>query len=493
MSNNVSKLFINLSYQYFMMKENIQLEVVAERYPPHVIDEIEVVDTMKSELERMVEGTGRLVEGYITFYAIYVEGLYGSGKTLLMRKYCNEILKKFDKTIPIYFYLGEQDFLPFIMLENYYNDVKSFVEQNRTPPSVVGEPDLWKGRVEILGEVINEIKTLKVDRPEQELEKFFKALEVIDERGYYPVIIFDEFERVLLTGDGLRSDGAKTCFAYFSSRYLEIVRGQLFKGAFALVTTFPLIELLRRAIEMDYPHLREIEHHLGLAIREKSEQYPMLAPHVIQSYDEQVKIAWNADNLNSLAEKYGLAVDREVIEIIAKVLPTPRAIINIAREALNKGIKEVKRKDFIKIVEPRFDEFKKRLEREKVNGRFIIQPQTRWHEIFEILLREGMFEISRDNYLEVAKILNIEYDESDKDSVRKARQKVSNILKKLSSLQLYEATGKGIYRLNSYLLAYLLGIERLPTGESTSLDKIMEDIKQGIIELRRKSKKSATD
>ena len=90
-------------------------------------------------------------------------------------------------------------------------------------------------------------------------------------------------------------------------------------------------------------------------------------------------------------------------------------------------------------------------------------------------------------------ILNIEYDESDKDSVRKARQKVSNILKKLSSLQLYEATGKGIYRLNSYLLAYLLGIERLPTGESTSLDKIMEDIKQGIIELRRKSKKSATD
>jgi len=448
---------------------------------------------MKNVLERMVEETGRLVEGYRTFYAIYVEGLYGSGKTLLMRKYCNEILKKFDKTIPIYFYLGEQDFLPFTMLENYYNDVKSFVEQNRTPPSVVGEPDLWKGRVEILGEVINEIKTLKVDRPEQELEKFFKALEVINERGYYPVIIFDEFERVLLTGDGLRSDGAKTCFAYFSSRYLEIVRGQLFKGAFALVTTFPLIELLRRAIEMDYPHLREIEHHLRLSIREKSEQYPMLAPHVIQSYDEQVKIAWNADNLNSLAKKYGLAVGREVIEIIAKVLPTPRAIINIAREALNKGIKEVKRQDFIKIVEPRFDEFKKRLEREKVNGRFIIQPQTRWHEIFEILLREGMFEISRDNYLEVAKILNIEYNESDKDSVRKARQKVSNILKKLSSLQLYEATGKGIYRLNSYLLAYLLGIERLPTGESTSLDKIMEDIKQRIIELRRKSKKSATD
>ena len=107
-----------------MMKENIQLEVVAERYPPHVIDYIEVVDTMKNVLERMIEETGRLIKEYRTFYAIYVEGLYGSGKTLLMRKYCNEILKKFDETIPIYFYLGEQDFLPFTILENYYNDVK---------------------------------------------------------------------------------------------------------------------------------------------------------------------------------------------------------------------------------------------------------------------------------------------------------------------------------------------------------------------------------
>ena len=480
------------------MKENIQLEVVAERYPPHVIDYIELVDSMKNELEGIVKETGRLVRGEKTFYSIYVEGMYGSGKTLLMRKYCNEILKKFDETIPIYFYLGEQDFLPFTMLKNYYNDVKSFVEQDKKPPSVVGNPNLWKDRIKVLHEVIDKIdkiKSLKEDRQEpkcQEIIKFFKALEAINEKGYYPVIIFDEFERVLFTGEGLRSEEAIKCFVAFSKSYLEIVRGHIFKGAFALVTTFPLIELLRRAKEIGYPHLEDIERHLRLAIRERPEQYPMLAPHVVQSYDEQVKIAWNADNLNLLAEKYGLAVDREVIEIIAKVLPTPRAIINIAREAFNKGIKEVKRQDFIKIVEPRFNEFKERLVREKVKvndrERHIIQPQTRWHEKLERLLKEGIFEIRRDNYLEVAKIFDIKYDESDKDSVRKARQKVSNILKKLSSLQLYEGTGEGTYRLDPSLLAYLLGLERLPRGEVTSLDRIMENIKQGISKVRRKSK-----
>jgi len=459
----------------------IELEVSAERYTPTIIDRIELVGTMKNVLERMIEGTERLVKGYRTFYAIYVEGLYGSGKTLLMRKYCSEILRRFSEVIPIYFYLGEQDFLPFTVLERYYNDVKYFVEKHKISSSIVGTPELWKDRVGILRKAIDETKALEQD----ELEKFFNVLRKINEEGYYPVVVFDEFERVLLTGDGLRSDEGVKCFAQFSKSYLELIRGHIFTGAFALVTTFPLIELLRRAIDMGYPHLDDIERMLKLKIKEKPEQFRMVAPHVVQSYDERVVISWTAIELDLLARRYGLVVHTDVIGTVAKVLPTPRAIINIAREALRRGVKKVVRKqDFMKVIEPRFEEFKERLLREKVDNKFIIQPQTRWHEIFETLLREGMLEIHRGNYLEVAKVLGIEYDESSKESIRKAKQKVSNILKKLSSLQLYEASGGGIYRLNPYLLAYFLGIDRLPSGEETSLDRVIEDIKKSVSRLR---------
>jgi len=268
------------------------------------------------------------------------------------------------------------------------------------------------------------------------------------------------------------------------------VRGHVFTGAFALVTTFPLIELLRKAIDMRYRHLDDIERELGFRIKEKPEQFPMLAPHVVQSHDERAIISWTASDLDLLAKKYGLIVHTDVIGIVAKVLPTPRAIINIAREALRRGVKEVVRKrDFMKVIELRFEEFKERLLRERVDGRFIIQPQTKWHEVLEILLREGVLEVHRGNYLEVAKVLGIEYDETSKESVRKAKQKVSNILRKLSSLQLYEAMGGGTYRLNPYLLAYLLGIDRLPSGEETSLDRIIEDVKRKVSELRKAAKR----
>ena len=199
--------------------------------------------------------------------------------------------------------------------------------------------------------------------------------------------------------------------------------------------------------------------------------------------------SWTASDLDLLARKYNLIVHTDLINIIARVLPTPRAIINIAREALRIGIKDVvSTRNFIEIIKPRYMKFKERLFSEKVNGKFIIQPRTTWHEKFEKLLREGVFEATREKYLEVAKVLNIEFIEEDKESVRKARQKASNTLRKLSNLGLYEAKGGGIYLLNPYLLAYLLGIERLPSGEFTSLDMIIEDIKMRIKEQRRRRK-----
>ena len=468
-----------------MQRERIVLEVKAEVYSPLVIDKIELIGRMRTSLERMVEETARVASGGKTFYAIYVEGLYGSGKTLLMRKYCNEVLKAVENVIPIYVYLGEQDFRPFSTLKNYRNIVELFITKNIVRPSTIGSPGLWKNRFQVLDKAVKDVENLNIS----ELEKFYKALEVIEREGYYPVVVFDEFERLLYTGEGLRTDEGKKCFAEFAKGYLEVVRGQRFPGVFALVTTFPLLDLLKRSINLRFPHITDISKHMGLDLGTHPEQFPMIAPHVVQSYDERVEVSWTASDLDLLARKYNLIVHTDLINIIARVLPTPRAIINIAREALRIGIKDVvSTRNFIEIIKPRYMKFKERLFSEKVNGKFIIQPRTTWHEKFEKLLREGVFEATREKYLEVAKVLNIEFIEEDKESVRKARQKASNTLRKLSNLGLYEAKGGGIYLLNPYLLAYLLGIERLPSGEFTSLDMIIEDIKMRIKEQRRRRK-----
>lgn len=465
--------------------KTVGLETKAEAYTPKAIDEIKLIGRVRNALKVMVEETDKVAGGDKIFYAVYVEGLYGSGKTLLMRKYCNKVFEEFEKVIPIYVYLGEQDFLPFTILENYCGAVESFVNQGMPAPPVVGEPGLWEGRLKVLKDAINDAKDLTQD----ELEKFYHALKAINKQGYYPVVVFDEFERVLYTGEGLRTDGAKKNFANFSKGYLELVRGHRYQGVFILVTTFRLSHLLRKAIDLGYPHLDELSRYLGLDLKRRPEQFPMVAVHVEQSYDERTEVSWSPTELDLLAREYDLLVDKDVISIVARVLPTPRAIINITREARKLRIEGVINKQkFIEVVRLRYESFKDELLREKVDGKFIIQPQTKWHEVFERLLEKGILEItSREKYLEVAEAIGIKFDKSQEESVKKAKRKASELLRKLSNLSLYEARGGGMYILNQYLLAYLLGVDRLPGGEEATLERIIGEIKSRIKKRRKES------
>jgi hypothetical protein len=69
-----------------------------------------------------------------------------------------------------------------------------------------------------------------------------------------------------------------------------------------------------------------------------------------------------------------------------------------------------------------------------------------------------------------------------------AKERFRNVLNKLEELGLYNKIEKGTYALNKYIFAYLIGIERLPSGESTSLENIIKIISENVRKIREKRK-----
>jgi hydrogenase maturation factor HypE len=61
-------------------------------------------------------------------------------------------------------------------------------------------------------------------------------------------------------------------------------------------------------------------------------------------------------------------------------------------------------------------------------------------------------------------------------------------MRKLSELGLYEAVGTGEYRLNPYILAHALGIDRLPDGSPADIEEVLRKIKDAVIRARRKQR-----
>jgi len=468
----------------------IKLELKTESYPPEILDKLVVVEPLNLMLDNMISESRRVENGYKTFMCIYIEGLYGSGKTLLMRKFAHELLKNTKKIIPMYIYLGEYDFKLFSILKEYTNALHNYINLKILRADVIGFPDLWKGRLEILDESINEVESTK---DADENTKFFNTLQIINKKGYYPAVIFDEFERIIYTGEGLRSDEGIKFFAEFTKRYLEITRGHIFSGIFALVTTFSINELLKHAIERKAPHVSALSQTLNIDIEKRPDLFPMISPSIV--YDMPIKIKWTKEHLDNLAQKYNIITNLEIVHLIADVLPTPRAIINIVERAKQYGIARPDERglitlpDLFTIIKPRYDEFIEKLRDIKINGTFIITPQTKWHENFEELLKNGFYRITRNDYLNIAKKLNLKLELKEKiepkEEERKMRQKVSGLLHKLSELGLYTVKGGGLYVLNPQLLAYFLGIDRLPQGEQATMDNVINQIKTSIESIRK--------
>jgi hypothetical protein len=69
-----------------------------------------------------------------------------------------------------------------------------------------------------------------------------------------------------------------------------------------------------------------------------------------------------------------------------------------------------------------------------------------------------------------------------------AKERLRNVLNKLEELGLYNKIEKGTFALNKYIFAYLIGIERLPSGESTRLEEIIKMISENVRKIREKRK-----
>lgn len=462
-------------------KEAISLQLKAEQYTPSILDKIDISINPLSSIYRIVEQEVKeVVKGSKNSSAIYVEGLYGTGKTLLLRKFFHDIVndEAYDKIIPIYYYLGETDFLPFTVLSEYIDAIDTYInEKMATKPNIVGKPSAWEKRVEVLRKCHEESGV------EDEVEGLYKCMQRLNKLGYYPALIFDEFERLIYTGEGVKSDTSRKAFADFLKRYLELTRGHIFSGLFVLATTRPIRELVEKAVDEERPHIFRIADQLGIPREKIVDQFPLLSPNIY--YDVRERIVWNKVYLELLSKKYNLTIHEDILHVISRVLPTPRAVVQISKKILaTLGSPEVlSPKDFFQIIETEFDEFIRRLETEKVDDKWIITPQTKWHERFRTLVENGFYVITRNDYVKVAEVLGI----TDIDP-RKLKQKVNNMLQKLYNIGLYVRAGTGTYLLDPYILAFSLGIERLPTGETSSIDDLMLNIKSRIKHIRGKTR-----
>lgn len=463
----------------------VELQPKAENYPPDVLDELSAdVGPVGVAYKRILSELLSVARGSKNFTAICVEGLYGTGKTFLLRKIAHDILtrQEFSNVFPIYFYLGEMDFLLLNALKDYINDVENYIERKITKPSIEGRPDDWKRRLPLLEWLKKEVEQASnsVRRAEQQTEVLFKIMQKFNEQGYYPLLIFDELERVLLTGDGLRSTESRAAFATFAEKYLELTRGHLYNGAFIVATTMSISDLVRRGYEQE-PRVRDVFQRLGV---QDPDNFPLVRAHIV--YDYEARLTWGAVELELLAMRYNLILHRDILHLLAEVLPTPRAVIQIHRLAIAElGGKSgpLSPEEFYKIMEPKVRDFINALKREKIDNRFLIPSQARWLERFLKLLEKGYFVVRRNMYADVAKILGFEGPNE-----KTLRQKASSFLTTLSGYGLYERLGAGEYVLKPEIMAYALGIERLPSGQSAKLEALIEEIKNYVKEKREKAK-----
>jgi hypothetical protein len=479
-----------------MSTVNIELYSKAESYRGDILAKIDInIGPVGYAYRGLLKELDEVVRGSKTYSATYLEGLYGSGKTLVLRKLVYDIIsgpdkEKYKNVIPIYFFLGEMDFRLLQEFKRYLEDLITYINTEAHPvrPNIIGEKSDWKSRLPILEETVKFItevgKSYKLDE-EREVLGFFDVLRELNKKGYYPLLIFDEFERVIYTGDGLRSDLGRKAFATYATRYLELTRGHLYSGMFVITNTRPIDELVKRAVEEERPHMHFILSELAISPSKAAEDFPLVRGHIV--YDFKATLDWLEPHLELLANRYGLILHRELLHLVASILPVPRAIVQIDKKIktyLGAKPDVVAPQDLHNVLEPMIVKFVERLKNEKIDNRRIITARTKWHLKFVELLKKGFFVVKSSAYNDVAKALGIPIEDS-----RKARQKVSQLLRDLSKLELFEAVGEGEYRLNPYILAYALEIDRLPDGSIASLDEVIGKIKNAMKRKREVQKK----
>ena len=226
--------------------------------------------------------------------------------------------------------------------------------------------------------------------------------------------------------------------------------------------------------------IQQLASALKIDIVSHPEVFPLARQPIVETFIK-IPIRWSELDLKLLAQHFNLTLHEHILRAIARVLPTPRAILNLY-ESLKVHGEVDPRTAFYMAVKDRYEE---------IIGAFkkagIITYMTRWHEKFEKILKSGLLYIDRSIRDELIKVLDIK-----EEDIRKARSKVNQLLKMLSNIGVLDKLGPVEYALNKYLLAYMLRIERLPGGEVASLEVILERTLSNIKQLREKRRKKAT-
>jgi hypothetical protein len=464
------------------MEKNLIIHEKAEFFTPQELDTIELIG-FESELKSLVEEISKLSPHEV--FTIYIEGEYGSGKTLFIRKLLHELFKKNEKIIPFHIFIGgEGGFKPFKSIENISLKIKEFIDTGKTSPVIVGNKEGWENRLKIINEAIEQSKKQFV----AEMQVFENFINYITKKGYIPAIIFDETERIF-TKEEIDGDDIKN-FSYLLKEWHAFTRGhKITPLILGVSTTFSYDMLIRE--HKDNPHLLIINQNLGIDIIKEPSLFPLIPSYKVY-YDKVLKMKWDPDILKKIGQ---LIIGKtegdpriKLLDDLSYVLPQPRAVFT-----LKKSIEELKN-----IINKNFYIFEDQIKREKIeiNGktRQLVASTSSWLNNAKKLIQNLYFRINvkeEDKIKEILKIIegNEEFLKTYESNKRKYKGKLFSLLYKLSNeIGIYEKVGDE-YRLDSFLASYLLleiGRDSFPDGSIIDLNRIIDRIKRKIKEARQK-------
>jgi hypothetical protein len=486
------------------MEKNLIIHEKAEFFTPQELDTIELIG-FESELKSLVEEISKLPSHEV--FTIYIEGEYGSGKTLFIRKLLHELFKKNKKIIPFHIFIGgETGFKPFKSIEDISLKIKEFVEIGKTSPVIVGNKEGWENRLKIIKEAIEQSKelfvtpklteTTKKTQDQQQLKELSRAemqafenfLKYIIKEGYIPAIIFDETERIF-TGEAVLSGDDVMNFSYLLNEWHAFSRGhKMTPLILGISTTFNYKKLIETY--KDNPQLQLINQYSGIDFIKDPSVFPLI-PSFKMYYNKVLKMEWNPDTLKKLGQ---LIIGKnekdprvQLLDDLSYVLPNPRAVFT-----LKKSIEELKN-----TINKNFYIFEEQIKRERINingkTRQLVASTSTWLNNAKKLIQNLYFRINvkeEDKIKEILKIIegNEEFLKTYESNKRKYKSKLFSLLYKLSDeIGIYEKVGDE-YRLDKFLAAYLFEIPKLPDGSSADLRRIIDRIKEKVKEARQKRK-----
>ncbi|MDK2869419.1 MAG: hypothetical protein PWP39_654 [Pyrococcus sp.] len=458
---------------------NIYLPKVAEESPIDSLEKIEPVGKIRNYIDISFEGIKRVENGVSAFYPMAIFGYYGSGKTFFVRKLSEKIVKELERTIPLHFYLGQTSYFDLIkFVDELIESIEVFIERgDKTKATISGyNPEKWMKYLEVLKAAREKISNEEAEK--SNVEAFIKFLNEINHAGYYPFVFFDEFETVWI-GGVLQDDRSYRVFVDFSSRLFEMIRGKAYSGGICFVLTKPVRELIREAASMNPRLVRELNEAFGTSLVDYPEMYPLEREPARETLNI-FNINWSYEDLELLSKKYNLVIHEDILMAISRVLPTPRAVINIYYKLLAINRSNITSPTiFGKLAEDKLDIFIN-----KVISEFVA-PNSKWHLIFKTLVENGILYVYSRDWETIKKIAALlEVSASDE---KKLVQKVKNYLNKLRDLGLYEYNKPySTYLISPDVLAFLLGIEKLPDGRKANEDTLKLKVKAKIEERKKK-------